>query len=78
MCLRTLVILTPSTRGKNLIISLKIYDALGHEVTTLVNEQLKPGTYEVDFDANGLSSGVYFYKLTARSFSQTKKMILLR
>jgi uncharacterized lipoprotein YddW (UPF0748 family) len=59
-------------------VQLKVYDVLGKEVSTLVNEEKPAGSYEVDFNANGLSSGVYFYKLTAGSFSQTKKMILLR
>jgi hypothetical protein len=51
---------------------------LGQEVATLVNKQQRPGEYEVIFDASGLSSGVYFYNLTAGTFSETKKMILLR
>jgi hypothetical protein len=61
---------------------LKVYDVLGNEVATLVNEEKPAGNYEVDFNASsasgGLSSGVYFYKLTAGSFTDTKKMILLR
>ncbi len=57
---------------------LKIYDVLGNEIATLVNEEKPPGEYEVEFDAAGISSGIYFYKLTAGSFIQTKKMILLR
>jgi hypothetical protein len=59
-------------------VSLKVYDVLGKEVATLVNEEKPAGKYEVEFNANGLSSGVYFYKITAGSFSQTRKMILLR
>ncbi|OIP58677.1 MAG: hypothetical protein AUK34_08810 [Ignavibacteria bacterium CG2_30_36_16] len=57
---------------------LKIYDVLGNEIATLVNEEKPPGNYEVEFNAKGLASGVYFYRLTAGSFIQTKKMILLR
>ena len=66
-------------------ISLKVYDVLGNEVATLVDEFKPVGTYQVIFDSHsGLSgirelpSGIYFYTLTAGSFSQTKKMILLR
>lgn len=59
-------------------IILKIYDMLGREIATLVNEEKTAGSYEVSFDATGFSSGVYYYRLTAGSFSQTKKMLLLR
>ncbi len=59
-------------------VSLKIYDLLGREVATLVNEQKPAGTYEVTFDASGLSSGVYYYKIAAGDYSETKKMVLLR
>ena len=59
-------------------ISLIVYDVLGKEVATLVNEEKPAGTYEVEFDAKNLSSGVYFYQLKSGSFIQTKKMILLR
>ena len=57
---------------------LKVYDILGNEVATLVNEEKPAGVYEVEFDASNLSSGVYFYKISAGSFNETKKMILLR
>ena len=57
---------------------LKIYDFLGNEIATLVNEKKQAGNYEVSFDAKNLSSGIYFYKLQAGSFVETKKMILLR
>ena len=55
-----------------------VYDILGREVATLVNEQQSPGNYEVIFNANKLPSGTYFYQLTAGSFVQTKKMLLLK
>ncbi|MFN3695315.1 MAG: T9SS type A sorting domain-containing protein [Ignavibacterium sp.] len=58
--------------------TLKVYDVLGNEVATLVNEERPAGSYEVDFNAAGLSSGIYFYRLQAGSFVETKKMILLR
>jgi hypothetical protein len=55
-----------------------IYDVLGREVTTLVNEELAPGTYEVDWNASNFGSGVYYYMLTAGNFTETKKMVLIR
>jgi hypothetical protein len=58
--------------------TLKIYDVLGNEITTLVDEYKTAGIYEVDFDASGLSSGVYFYSLSSGNFIQARKMILLR
>lgn len=59
-------------------VSLKVFDLLGNEVTTLVNEYKPAGMYEVEFDASVLTSGVYFYVLRAGEYTQTKKMILLR
>ncbi len=59
-------------------VRLIIYDALGREVATLVNEQLQPGTYEAEWDGTNYPSGVYFYKLTAGDFVQTKKMVLVK
>ena len=59
-------------------VTLKIYDVLGSEIITLVNEEKPIGSYEIEFDATGLSSGIYFYKLQAGSFVETKKMILLK
>jgi hypothetical protein len=60
------------------IVTLKVYDILGSEVAMLVNEEKLPGYYEVKFVGNNLSSGVYFYRLQAGSFSQTKKFVLLK
>jgi len=57
---------------------LKIFDIQGKEIATLVNEQLKAGTYEVEFKADDLPSGVYYYKITAGNYTNTKKMILLK
>ncbi len=61
---------------------LKVYDVLGNEIATLVNEEKIAGTYAVEFSANGggrdLTSGIYFYRLQAGDFVQTKKMILLK
>ena len=59
-------------------VTLKVYDVLGREVATLVNEQKSAGSYEITFDATDLSSGIYFYRLEAVSFAHTRKMILLR
>jgi hypothetical protein len=59
-------------------VTLKIYDVLGREVAILVNEEKAPGNYEVKWDASGFPSGIYFYRLAAGSFTETKKMILLR
>jgi photosystem II stability/assembly factor-like uncharacterized protein len=59
-------------------VSLKVYSVLGNEVTTLVNEQLKAGTYEVEWDASNYASGVYYYKLIATDYTETKKMVLLK
>ncbi len=66
-----------SVRGSRLVV-LKVYDLLGQEVATLVNEELKPGSYEVAWDAAGKSSGVYFYRLQAGNLADTKKLLLLR
>jgi len=59
-------------------VSLKVYDAMGKEVATLVNEIKPAGRYEIKFDGSNLSSGVYFYKIEAGSFSAVKRMILLK
>ena len=59
-------------------VRLIVYDMLGREVTTLVNEQKTPGNYEVVFDGSGLSSGTYFYKLEAGNFTQVKKLLLIK
>jgi hypothetical protein len=55
-----------------------VYDVQGREVQTLVNESLKPGTYEVTFDGTALNTGVYFYKLIAGGYTNTKRMILIK
>jgi hypothetical protein len=57
---------------------LKIYNVLGKEIATLVNEEKQAGSYKIEFDAGNLSSGIYFYSLNAGTFKETKKMILLR
>jgi len=59
-------------------VALKVYDILGNEVATLVDEIKDPGIYEVEFSGNNLSSGIYFYRLKSGGFSSTKKMLLIK
>ena len=59
-------------------VTIKIYDILGNEIVTLVNEEKPAGSYEIFYKASGLPSGVYFYSLRAGAFSDSKKMILLK
>ncbi|GBD89246.1 Ycf48-like protein precursor [bacterium BMS3Abin03] len=68
----------PNLPGGEAFVTLKVYDVLGREVATLVNEEKPPGSYEVEFDGSNLPSGVYFYRLKAGNYSQVKKMVLLR
>jgi len=63
---------------QNGLVTLKVYDVLGNEVATLVNEEKPAGNYEAKFDASNLSSGTYIYKISAGNFIQTKKMILMK
>jgi len=70
---------TPLLRGVGgVFVTLKVYDVLGREVATLVNKEQSAGSYEVVFDANNLTSGVYLYSLRTGDFAETKKMLLLR
>ena len=66
----------------DIMVTLKVYDVLGNEIATLVNEEKQPGTYEVEFNTSTIkhlpSSGIYFYQLKAGNFVETKKMILLK
>jgi len=63
---------------KNGIVKLKIYNILGKEVATLVNEKLQPGMYEVKFEGTNLPSGVYYYKIICGDFSEARKMVLIK
>jgi TctA family transporter len=60
------------------MVTLKVYDLLGREVQTLVNEEKPVGNYRVNFNASNLASGVYFYRITAGSFNMTRKLIVLK
>ncbi|MBI5404063.1 MAG: T9SS type A sorting domain-containing protein [Ignavibacteriae bacterium] len=73
----------PSTSIKYQVASIKhiklaVYDILGKEIATLVNEKQSPGTYEVNWDASSFPSGIYFYKIISGDYSETKKMIFLK
>ncbi|NLT51936.1 MAG: T9SS type A sorting domain-containing protein [Ignavibacteria bacterium] len=59
-------------------VEIKVYNILGMEVATLLNEHKQAGTHNVEFNANALSSGIYFYKISSGNFSAIKKMTLLR
>jgi hypothetical protein len=59
-------------------VTMRIYNSIGEEIGTLLNEDKSAGTYEVDFVAEGLTSGIYFYSITTGNFTQTKKMILMK
>ncbi|OQY70252.1 MAG: hypothetical protein B6D44_16160 [Ignavibacteriales bacterium UTCHB2] len=63
---------------KDGIVTLKVYDILGSEVATLVNEQKTAGRYEVSFDASKLASGVYIYRLQSGEYISSRKMMLLK
>ena len=63
---------------KSGLVTLKIYNVLGQEVATLVNQDQRPGNYVVDFNASNLASGVYMYRLESGNYSLTKKMVLLK
>jgi hypothetical protein len=63
---------------KSGLVTIKIYDILGKEIATLVNENKNPGKYIVDFDGSAISSGVYFYRLESNGFVATKKMMLIK
>jgi len=67
----------PGARRNDRVV-LKVYDVMGREVQTLVNEKLNAGSYEVTFDGSGLNSGVYFYRIETENYTETKRMILLR
>ncbi|MCH7774454.1 MAG: T9SS type A sorting domain-containing protein, partial [Bacteroidetes bacterium] len=63
---------------KDEFVNLTIYNVLGKTIAVIVNEQIRAGSYEVIFDASDLSSGMYFYKLTAGKHVNIKKMLLIK
>jgi len=63
---------------ENGLVSLKIYNVLGQEVASLVNEEMSSGSYNVSFNASNLSSGIYFYTLNSKNYTSTKKMVLMK
>jgi len=67
-----------NNKREKIFISLKIFDVLGNEIYNILNEEKSPGTYEVDFDASNLPSGVYIYQLMSNSIILSKKMIILK
>jgi hypothetical protein len=67
-----------SVPNENTLVSLKIYNSLGQVVGTLINQVVHAGNHEVQFDAAGLSSGVYFYTLSAGNFVDSKKMVVMK
>jgi hypothetical protein len=60
------------------VVSLKVFDILAREVATLVNETLKPGSYTVEWNASGVPSGVYFYRMEAGAFTQARRLVVLK
>lgn len=64
--------------GRDRSVQIIFYDVLGREVETLVNEQLQPGTYEVNWDASNYPGGIYYYRLLTEEFSETKKAVLIK
>jgi hypothetical protein len=65
-------------QNDNVNVVLRVFDILGREVATLVNQNQKPGNYKVEFDSSKLSSGVYFYRLKTDEFIESKRMILIK
>ncbi len=64
--------------AKSGFVSLTIYDAMGREIETLVNGEMKPGTYKADWDGGNFSSGIYYYTLQSEGFTETRKMVLMK
>jgi photosystem II stability/assembly factor-like uncharacterized protein len=66
------------TVGSRQLVTIKVYDVLGREITTLINEEKPAGNYEIEFDGIGLTSGIYFYRIKAGEYVDTKKMVLIK
>ena len=65
-------------KGETANVKIIVYDVLGREVATLVNKEQSAGNYQVTFDASNLTSGIYFYRIQAGNFVETKKMIFMK
>jgi hypothetical protein len=63
---------------KESVVTIKVFDILGNEVRTLISEKQEQGNYEIDFEGGDLASGIYLYKMQAGTFSQVKKMLILK
>ncbi|HZW38544.1 MAG TPA: T9SS type A sorting domain-containing protein [Ignavibacteriaceae bacterium] len=66
------------TLPKQGLVSIKVFNVLGKEITQLVNEEKPSGEYEVEFDGNNLTSGIYFYQIQSGEFLDTKKMVMMK
>jgi hypothetical protein len=64
--------------AKSGLVTIKVFDVLGKEIATLLNEELRPGSYQVAFDGQKLASGIYVYRMSANGFTQSKKMMLVK
>jgi len=71
-------LLSGGMSGDEVKVTLKVFDILGRKISTLLNDEIEPGTYQINFSATNLPSGVYFYSLISGNYIQTQKMILLR
>jgi hypothetical protein len=74
----TIATVTLRQAQSDIRVTLRVFDVLGNEIATLINEEKPAGTYEVEFDRAGLPSGIYFYQLCSEKFIETKKMILMK
>ena len=63
---------------KSGLVKLRVYDILGRLVATIIDQNLTPGTYKIDFNASGLTSGIYVYRLETAGFTDSKKMIVVK
>ncbi len=75
---RTKIKFSVPATGKNNFVKIIVYDVTGRQITTLVDENFAPGSYEVDFNGDNFSSGVYFYRMVTNDYSEVKKMILIK
>ena len=60
------------------LVNIKIYNLLGREIETLINEERTPGKYKIEFNGHNLASGIYFYRITSNSYTKTRKMLLIK